>query len=430
MVNVLGRNYTRRVPRTDDLKFFWKTLCQQLEVLLVSQQLRTPFDIVDLDCLLKRRLAHRQALQVHVLVPRADTEHVVHAASCRPVHPTKNPLQHAHVLSVAGPQEVFLRVATEPVHAEDLRRRRHLLLHVEPMLEVVTHVVAAERKHCKRVAAHYPQLPEGRRRRLRAHSRRHVHSLRPRPRLRHQRHRRGAPPAEDEGVDDNARRVVPALVAHGVVDGRHGEARVGVRRLASRLLADLRRPLLTLPVHCVLWRRAQALPPHVAVVGQRYVGVDYVAGKSIVAVGVGLRVSAWRDAEVARLGVDGVELAVAPRHDPRDVVAERRDLPALELLAHPEHREVGLAARAREGSRDVVLLACGARHTHQKHVLGEPALVPTHLGRDAEREALFAENCASTVARPVAPHFPCFGEMDEVLHAGVARPSSIFGACA
>jgi hypothetical protein len=43
--------------------------------------------------------------------------------------------------------------------------------------------------------------------------------------------------------------------------------------------------------------------------------------------------------------------------DPGDVVADGRDLPALEALGRHQHREVGLAAGAGEGGGDVVLLA-------------------------------------------------------------------------
>jgi hypothetical protein len=66
---------------------------------------------------------------------------------------------------------------------------------------------------------------------------------------------------------------------------------------------------------------------------------------------------ARRDAEVARLRVDRVELAVVVRLDPRDVVADRRYLPALEALRRDQHRQVRLAAAL--GNGDITLLPGG-----------------------------------------------------------------------
>ena len=144
-----------------------------------------------------------------------------------------------------------------------------------------------------------------------------------------------------------------------VLRRRRGEAGVGVRRLGARL----GRPVVALPVDRVRRRVAvHALPPHVAVVGERDVGEDRVGPDRLHRVRVGRVRRARRDAEVAGLGVDRVELAVGARLDPGDVVADGRDLPAFvgERRRRDEHREVGLAARARERGGDVRLLALGS----------------------------------------------------------------------
>ena len=77
--------------------------------------------------------------------------------------------------------------------------------------------------------------------------------------------------------------------------------------------------------------------------------------------GLVLLVRARGDAEVAGLGVDRVEPAVLAGLDPGDVVADRRHLPADERRRRDQHREVGLAAGAREGGGDMVLPALAAR---------------------------------------------------------------------
>ena len=63
-----------------------------------------------------------------------------------------DPLEHAHVLAEPGPEEVAVVVTAEPVDAEDARRAGDVPSHVQPVGEVVAHVVAAERQHRHGVA--------------------------------------------------------------------------------------------------------------------------------------------------------------------------------------------------------------------------------------------------------------------------------------
>ena len=99
------------------------------------------------------------------------------------------------------------------------------------------------------------------------------------------------------------------------------------------------------------------LPPDVAVVGLRAVGEDRVRADRRHRVRVGLLAGARRDAEEAGLRVDRVQPAVVAELHPGDVVADRLDLPARDR--GDQHREVGLAARARERRGDVLDVALG-----------------------------------------------------------------------
>src|SRR5260370_19044805 len=65
-----------------------------------------------------------------------------------------DPFQDADVLTEARPQEMALCVAPEPVHIEHARRVRQLPPEGQPVVEVTGHVVAGERQHPERVAAH------------------------------------------------------------------------------------------------------------------------------------------------------------------------------------------------------------------------------------------------------------------------------------
>mmetsp|Transcript_42799 Transcript_42799/g.114541 ORF Transcript_42799/g.114541 Transcript_42799/m.114541 type:complete len:503 (-) Transcript_42799:150-1658(-) len=342
------------------------------------------------------------------------------------INALEHPLEHTHVLAVAGPDEFASGVLAEPVDAEQLGQALAVLLEADPVGEVVAHVVAAERKHGERVAANDTLRAEGSSRGLRAHSGREVHALRPVAGLGHQRHSGGAAATEDHGVESHTPSVLPGLVASGVVRGSNREAGVGVGGLASSILADSRGPILALPVDEVSRGfSVDALPPDVAVVSQSDVGEDHVLVERRHAVGVGVRVGARGNAEVASLRVDGVEATILTGLDPSNVVTNGGDAPALEALAVGQHSEVGLAAGARESGGNVVLLTLGVGHAHDEHVLRKPALLATHGGGNAKSEALLAEEGIATIARAEGPDLASLREVNNVLHSRVAGPGDV-----
>ena len=73
-----------------------------------------------------------------------------------PAYSIDDPLQHTHVLRKSRPQKLAVLVLAEPVHVEDARGSCQIALHLEPMPEVVAHVVSAEGKHGHRIAADIP----------------------------------------------------------------------------------------------------------------------------------------------------------------------------------------------------------------------------------------------------------------------------------
>jgi hypothetical protein len=60
-----------------------------------------------------------------------------------------------------GQRNLPFVVLAEPVDVEDARAVLHLLAHAEPVHEVVADVVANEREHGHRIAAHDADLPGG-----------------------------------------------------------------------------------------------------------------------------------------------------------------------------------------------------------------------------------------------------------------------------
>src|SRR6185437_10665086 len=115
-----------------------------------------------------------------------------------------DPLEHAHVLAEAGPEEFTLLVLAEPVDVEDTRRGGEIALHAQPVTEVVAHMVAAEGKHRHGVAADFAYCPSGGSGGFAAHGGSDVDARRPVEGLVDKRHGCGSTTTEDEGRDGNA----------------------------------------------------------------------------------------------------------------------------------------------------------------------------------------------------------------------------------
>ena len=305
-----------------------------------------------------------------------------------------HPLEHPHILAKAGPEEFALGVFAEPVHVEDARRMLDEAVHVDPVAEIVAHVIATEGQHGQGIAADLAGAAHGGGGHFGAHGGPDVNAVDPVESLEDERDGVGAAAAEDDGADGHALRQVGFGGQHGVVYHGDAEAAVGVGSLLLRLGG----PPVAAPIQALGRRGAiLALPPHVQVGRQRHVGVNRVARNHLDRVGIGLRVRAGDHAEVAGLGVDGVEPAVRAGFHPGDVVADGGDLPALETGRRNHHGEVGLAAGAGEGGSDVGLLARGRFNAQDEHVLGEPAFLAAEIGADAQGQALFPEQDVAAV---------------------------------
>ena len=193
-----------------------------------------------------------------------------------------------------------------------------------------------------------------------------------------------------------------------------------------RFAPAIGRPRLSLPVGEVCGRFLRhAFPPHVAVVGERDVREDHVRAERVHRVRIRLVRCPGRDAEISCFRIDRMEIAVRSRLDPRDVVADRRHLPAFESARRNQHREVGLAARARKCRAYVALFSLRRRHAEDQHVLGKPSLVASHHRSDAQRQAFLAEQRVAAIARAKAPYLARLGKMDDVLVIAIAWPRRV-----
>ena len=147
-------------------------------------------------------------------------------------------------------------------------------------------------------------------------------------------------------------------------------------------------------------------------------------------VGVGVVIGAGCDAEIARLGVDGVHTAIVMGLDPGNVVANGADLPTFKTGWRHQHGEIGLAAGAGEGRSHMVFFALRIGHAQNKHVLSQPAgpdgtgIGPAHGRGNAQCKTFLTEQSIAAVARAVRPNFACLRIVHDVL-GFVARPFHI-----
>src|SRR6202034_672920 len=112
----------------------------------------------------------------------------------------EHPRKDARVLAVAGPQKTPALILAEPVNVEDLWQlgRVGLLADLQPVGEIVSHVVTAEGQHRERVEAQLADRAGGGGGLLRAHRRAEEHAVLPAERLGDKRHHGGASSAEED----------------------------------------------------------------------------------------------------------------------------------------------------------------------------------------------------------------------------------------
>ena len=330
-----------------------------------------PLGRIDTQELRESVLGEIEALGVEGLLGRDESDGRIHGLAL-PFAALHHPLEHADVVPVAGPEELAVLTGTEPVHAEDLRRHGDPLPHLQPVAEVVAHVVAGEREHRHRVAAQDADLARGRCRGLRGERRAEEHAVLPGARLEDEGNVSLSPGAEEDGGDRDAFRILPVRRDGGALLGGGGEAAVGMRRLLARGWG----PRTALPVEGVRRRRVVVtLPPWRPIGAERDVGVDGVLLDHLHGVRIGLAAGPRDHAEEPGLGIDGPEAAVVALAQPGDVVAHRPHFPARLGGGRDEHGEVGLPARAGEGAGDVVRLSLGSAEPEDELVLGEPAFL-------------------------------------------------------
>ena len=178
--------------------------------------------------------------------------------------------------------------------------------HVQPVAEIIGHVVAAERQHRHRIAARRGDA-DRRRGGFRAHRRGQIDAVAPVERLEHQRHVLARAAAEDERADRHAGGVFPVGI------DATGTALAGAVKREFGCAADAAaagRPILALSSRSDGLAALSVMPSHQtspSSVSAVLVKIALLAQLAI-AFGFDLRVGAGGDAEEAGFRVDRAQV--------------------------------------------------------------------------------------------------------------------------
>src|SRR5205085_5614489 len=129
---------------------------------------------------------------------------------------------------------------------------------LEPMLEVLAHVVSAEGQHRHWVTPHLADSTNSGGGHFRAHGCADIRPMFPIACLKDERHGVAAPPPENDGTDGNAAAILNTGLEHRVIPHRSGEPAVRM----PGFLSGSGRPIGAAPRHSVRrWRPAFACAP-------------------------------------------------------------------------------------------------------------------------------------------------------------------------
>ena len=171
----------------------------------------------------------------------------------------------------------------------------------------------------------------------------------------------------------------------GTLRGRRREARVRMRGFCAGLFRDFRRPSLALPVDA-LGGGSSVMPSHhtpPSGVSATFVKIVFFASVAIAFGFVFADVPGATPKKPAS-GLIARSRPVRVGLDPGNVVADGPDLPALETLRRNHHREIGLAA--------------GARETPPPHTFSRPADLPRPRSACAPPSSLRRARCSRRCA--------------------------------
>src|SRR5205814_1074267 len=183
--------------------FFWETVVELDEELFVFDDFAAPGFAAEILELVEFFLGEIEAAPFHIFVigHPADGSFAALGADARAID---DPFQHAHIFAVARPDKLAFGIFAEPIDVKNAGSDAERALHLDPMAEIIAHVITAEREHGHGIAANFADGAGGGGGHFRAHGGADVYAGAPIEGLVDQRHGGGAASAKNESVQRNA----------------------------------------------------------------------------------------------------------------------------------------------------------------------------------------------------------------------------------
>ena len=140
-----------------------------------------------------------------------------------------DPFQYAHVFAKPRPQEFSVRAFAKPVHGENVRWIREPFPNSEPVVEIISDVISAERQHRHWIATHLTDSTGRRGGCFRSHRSTEVNTVSPIERLIDERRRIAAASAENDRADWHSFAFLDIRIQRRVVAHRSCEPAVWMR---------------------------------------------------------------------------------------------------------------------------------------------------------------------------------------------------------
>ena len=298
---------------------------------------------------------------------------------------------------------------------KNLRRLWYFLPHLQPVAEIIRHVVAAEGKHGHGVPPRDAYLACRGRGGFARHGCAHEYAVLPVKRFIYQRGHSGSSSSKYERRYRHAFRRFPFRRNAWRLARRHGVPRIRMRRRAFGWI-----PRLALPVGQPSWRiAANSFPPRLPLGSHRHVRKQRVLVQRSHHVLIGFHTRARSHPKKARFRIDGVQISVFADLHPGNIVSNGPDAIPLVLERRHHHCQIRFPARAWKRRAHVGYFAARRFQPQDQHVLGHPALLARHHAGNPQRKTLFSEQRVSAVARPHAPDQFLLRKVNDVSPRGI-----------
>ena len=166
------------------------------------------------------------------------------------------------------------------------------------------------------------------------------------------------------------------------------------------IFPTVRNPWLPFPVDQV-WRRwiVFSFPPDIPVRCAGHIGEDSIPGDRFHCIGIRFFVRSRSHAKITIFWIDRMEPTIRTWFHPGDVIPDGSDLPPFVRIRWNHHGKVRLPTSRRKSRRHISFLTRRILNTQNKHMFGQPTLVPPQIRGDPQCQTLLTKERVPPISR-------------------------------